>query len=235
MGNSVLKKLLKFILAFMFLLLSGCAHMGQSEKNGQDRDQNGTSEKRELQGAAIPRGPFILIKSPMVDKELKRMTGPHKRSYKIYLERGLEYREMMLQIFKEYSIPQEMLAIPLVESGFQIIKRGPGGVSGLWCFVPSTAKRLGLLTREDRLSPEKQTRAAAKFLVGLYEEFGDWNWVLLAYNRGDFGMKKLKKRMKDKALDSSLFKNPHIPYAGKDYLAKIHASVELMKLNDFIK
>jgi membrane-bound lytic murein transglycosylase D len=58
---------------------------------------------------------------------------------------------------------------------------------GIWQLMPGTAKTLGLAVTkkyDERKLTYKSTKAAAKYLNDLYDQFGDWLLVLAAYNSG---------------------------------------------------
>ncbi|MEM5569225.1 lytic transglycosylase domain-containing protein [Aliarcobacter butzleri] len=90
------------------------------------------------------------------------------------------------EIEKE-KIPFSAIFIPLIESSFvnQINKSGP---SGLWQFMPQTAKNLKLKNDDfvdERLDLIKSTDAASTYLRKYYKKFDRWYLAILAYNAGE--------------------------------------------------
>lgn len=90
------------------------------------------------------------------------------------------------EIEKE-KIPFSAIFIPLIESSFvnQINKSGP---SGLWQFMPQTAKNLKLRNDgfvDERLDLIKSTDAASTYLRKYYKRFDRWYLAILAYNAGE--------------------------------------------------
>ena len=95
-------------------------------------------------------------------------------------------------ILKKYGIPEDFKYIPLVESGLHG-GTSPKGASGLWQFMPETARGFGLEVSsdvDDRHNIHKSTVAAAKYLKSLYREFDSWTLAAAAYNIGDGGLKR---------------------------------------------
>ncbi len=120
-----------------------------------------------------------------------------KEAFKKYLRRSQKYTPMMRKILRQYGMPEDLIYLSLVESGYNPHAYSWARAMGLWQFIASTG-RMYKLNRDwwmdERKDPIKSTHAAARFLKDLYEQFGSWDLAMAAYNGGPGRVRRTIKK-----------------------------------------
>jgi membrane-bound lytic murein transglycosylase D len=166
-----------------------------------------------------------------VEKNITLFTEKISEKFSLWLSRSGKYIELMKEILKGENIPEEIVFIPLIESGFSPYACSPARAVGYWQFIASTAKRYGLKINcwmDERRDPVKSTVAAANYFKDLYEMFGSWNLAMAAYNAGEG--KILKAINKTNTNDYwSLLDTKYLQRETKDYVPKFIAASMIAK------
>lgn len=131
-----------------------------------------------------------------------------KDEYQRAIYRASTYLPLMEKIFISHGLPVELTRIPFVESMFNYKAKSKVGASGIWQFMPKTAKKYLKLNYliDERNSPLKATVAAARMLRENYKRLGNWPLAITAYNYGANGLRRAVLKVKSNNLNEIIKK-----------------------------
>src|SRR5208282_4687032 len=79
----------------------------------------------------------MVLNEPVQDY-LRTFSGSQKGNFQAALARSGRYLPMIRQVFQEYGLPQDLVYVALVESGFSPWARSPKEAVGMWQFIEGT-------------------------------------------------------------------------------------------------
>src|SRR5690606_26756999 len=105
----------------------------------------------------------------------------------LYLKRSGRYEGMIREKLRAKGMPEDLVYLSMVESGFNPNARSKAQAVGLWQFMAATGRMYGLRIDgyvDERRDPERSTDAALSYLKHLDYPFGSWSLAAAAYNSG---------------------------------------------------
>jgi membrane-bound lytic murein transglycosylase D len=125
----------------------------------------------------------------------------------------------------KHSVAGEFALLPWVESQYRHVPGVKNRPAGMWQIMPQTAHTLGLRVDknyDERLDITKSTESVMSMMRRYYDDLGDWRLVDVAYNAGEFGLKKTIDKHGGPSDDEGL---PDVPMKAntKEHLVKLMA------------
>ncbi len=164
-------------------------------------------------------------------------TGRARWHFERYLERAGRYDSMIRTRLLAAGLPQDLIYLAMIESGFNQTVRSRAGAVGIWQFIPATGRRYGLTVDswvDDRRDPFLATDAAIRFLSELNSRFGSLYLAAAAYNSGPGRIQRGLQRYDFGALNGdaqffALADGTFLRRETRDYVPKLIAAALLAK------
>ena len=184
------KQTIQFIILLFFLLFSSFS-AGANAVSPLVQNQNIILVR--------PFSDFPVFNNHWVQNWIKLFQSEYSDRFRLWLERSYRYLALMQSIFQKEGLPQDLIYISMIESGFSAHAVSSAQAVGYWQFLSQTARRFGLKQTtwlDERKDFEKSTLAACQYLKFLYKKFGTWYLAAAAYNMGEHKLSKFIKKYK---------------------------------------
>ncbi len=144
------------------------------------------------------------------------------------ISQSSQYIPRMKEIFREEGLPEELVYLAFVESGFNPWASSSGRCVGMWQFTEATGRRYGLRIDnwvDERRDPEKSTRAAARHLRDLYQTFRSWDLAIAAYNAGEKAILDSLAKKEEASSFWDLYPSGRLSKATREFVPKVMAAI----------
>lgn len=164
--------------------------------------------------------------NPKVEQWIRYFQGRGRPHMERYLSRSSRYSTLMKRILRENGLPEDLIYIALIESGFNQKATSHAAAVGYWQFIRGTGKRYGMEINglvDERRDPVLSTQAAAEYYKGLYSIFGSWYLAMASYNVGE--NRVMREITKHKTRDFwELVRKRRLPKETMNYVPKYIAA-----------
>ncbi len=148
-------------------------------------------------------------------------------------ERAENYLPYMERIFQNRGLPIELTRIAFVESMFNRQALSKVGASGIWQFMPDTARSFMTVNShvDERLSPLKASYGASLLLSQNLSLLKSWPLAITAYNHGPSGMARAVKQVGTRDFDQILqrYNSPSFGFASRNFYSEFLAARQVYK------
>ncbi|MGI9140411.1 MAG: lytic transglycosylase domain-containing protein [Gemmatimonadaceae bacterium] len=163
-------------------------------------------------------------------------TRPKLRDrFAVWMERKPKYEEMISAKLAEKNMPQDLIYMAMIESGFNPKAYSHAHAGGLWQFISETGQRYGLTVNkqvDERNHPDKATDAALAYLTDLHDRFGSWYLAAAAYNTGENRVGRIMREVtgKERGTDADFYRiASRLPRETRDYVPMMIAAARISK------
>ncbi|MBK7843297.1 MAG: LysM peptidoglycan-binding domain-containing protein [Bdellovibrionales bacterium] len=220
--------------------LTACGHF----QSPQVKNDSSSAESESPESLAVIKGandnlsdsPVQVENIPIeVNKQVQKWVnyfqGRGRRYMETYLERSSRYLPMMKAELRSQGLPDDLVYVSLIESGFSHKANSHAAAVGYWQFIRETGKIYGLRIDpfvDERRDPVLSTQAAGRYFKALHNLFGNWYLALASYNTGENRVKRAVMRHYTRDF-WELSKNRRLPRETANYVPKFIAATLIAK------
>jgi len=147
------------------------------------------------------------------------------------LVRSGQWRDHIRRSLQQAGVPEEVAALPHVESSFDPGARSFVGAAGLWQFTAGTGKRYLRIDQavDERRDPFESSEAAARLLRYNHDLLGTWPLAITAYNHGAAGMRRAVEALGTTDIETIIrhYDGPAFRFASRNFYVSFLAALEI--------
>jgi membrane-bound lytic murein transglycosylase D len=176
-----------------------------------------------------------VTRNAQVETWIAFLRGRNREKTELWLQRSGRYAPMIREALRQRGMPEDLVYLALIESGFSPSAYSRAKAAGIWQFIEETGRRYGLEVSsyvDERRDPFKATVAALDYLQKLHGQFGDWYLAAAAYNAGENRIARILRERRESAhRNEAVFWRiaPHLPQETRDYVPLMLAAGHIGK------
>jgi len=186
----------------------------------------------QLPDEELPTSDIPLTLNNKVEYMLNFFQTTGRRSFATWLSRSERYIPMMKKVLKKEGLPEDLVYVAMIESGFSPHAYSIASAVGPWQFISGTGKRYALRIDpwiDERRDPLKSSVAAALYLKELYSLFNnDWYLATAGYNAGENKILRAINRYNTRDF-WRISQGRYLKRETKDYVPKLLAAAIIAK------
>ncbi|HEY0016821.1 MAG TPA: transglycosylase SLT domain-containing protein [Longimicrobium sp.] len=225
-----------FPVAVLLGAVLGAAAVGDEGRENAPVSAVATGIVREANAAVSGASWDIpVVRNAPVERFIGIFSGRQQDRMALYLKRSGRYEGMIRAKLRERGMPEDLLYLSMIESGFNPTAKSHASAVGLWQFIEDTGERYGLRVDgyvDERRHPEKSTDAALSYLEDLHGQFGSWYLAAAAYNTGEGRVARVMRQVtgKEKGKDADFWRiRSRLPSETREYVPLMVAAALIGK------
>lgn len=195
-------------------------------------------QAREAVADAAPQWDVANLDHPRVDFWIDYFSTDKRDDFARFLHRMGHYSEMISDKLAERDMPQDLIYLAMIESGFNPRAYSHAAAAGIWQFIGETGRRYGLEVNravDERNDPVKSTDAALEYLSDMHRRFGSWYLAAAGYNTGENRIGRLMREStgSERGTDEDYYRIwNRLPRETRDYIPMMIAAGRIDKERD---
>ena len=176
-----------------------------------------------------------VTRNESVDSWINFLKGRNREKTEVWMERSGKYTPMIREQLRARGMPEDLIYLAFIESGYSTKARSHAAAVGLWQFIAETGKRYGLDVNsyvDERRDPIESTDAALDYLQELYDRFGSWYLAAAAYNTGENRVARIMRNQtgRERGRDQDFWNIAHLlPSETRNYVPLMLAAGHIGK------